>query len=127
MVVVLASAVASFSDWLLMGVLFHEKYLAAPEIWRPAVANKNRNRILVSQCIGALCCAAFAYLCLLMNALTIGTSLRAALLVWLAGPVVVLAQMVQWMKLHPLIGISHASGWLVRLGITGLSAALLLG
>jgi len=31
------------------------------------------------------------------------------------------------MKLHPLIGISHSLGWLVRLGITGLSAVEFLG
>ena len=126
LVVLLGSSAASFSDWLMMGVLFHDKYRAAPEIWRPTAPNSNRARILVSQTVGALCCAAFAYLCFWLHALTIATSVGAALLVWLAGPVVVYTQMVQWMKLHPLIGISHALGWLVRLLITGVLAVELL-
>jgi len=34
LVVLIASVVTSFSDWLFMGILFHDKYKAAPEIWR---------------------------------------------------------------------------------------------
>ncbi len=60
------------------------------------------------------------------NALTIPGSLGAAVIVWLAGPVVVLAQMVLWTKLHPLIGASQSLGWLIRFIVTGLLAAWLL-
>ena len=32
---ILAAGLAtSLTDWLFMGVLFHEKYLAFPEVWR---------------------------------------------------------------------------------------------
>jgi len=42
------------------------------------------------------------------------------MIAWLAGPVVVIAQMVLWTKLHPLIGASQSLGWLVRFIVTGL-------
>jgi len=118
-----ASVAASLSDWLFMGVLFHEKYGAAPEIWRPSVGRQEGRRIIYSQVIGLLSCGAFAFLCVQANALTVGSSLVAAVLVWLAGPVVVIAQMVQWTKLHPLIGAAHTLGWLARFIVTGLLAA----
>jgi hypothetical protein len=126
LVVLIASVVTSFSDWLFMGVLFHEKYKAAPEIWRSSAASNERRLILYSQLVGVLSCGAFVYLCAQTNALTIPKSLAAAVIVWLAGPVVVIAQMVLWTKLHPLIGASQSLGWLVRFIVTGLLAVWLL-
>jgi hypothetical protein len=58
--------------------------------------------------------------------LTIPSSVGAAIVVWLAGPVVVISQMVLWTKLHPLIGASQSLGWLVRFIVTGLLAVWLL-
>jgi len=126
LVVLIASVVTSFSDWLFMGVLFHEKYKAAPEIWRSSAESNERRLILYSQLVAVLSCAAFVYLCTQTNALTIPWSLGAAVIVWLAGPVVVIAQMVLWTKLHPLIGASQSLGWLVRFIVTGLLAVWLL-
>ena len=126
LVVVIASVVTSFSDWLFMGVLFHDKYNAAPEIWRSSAGKNERRLIVYSQLAGVLSCAAFVYLCTQTNALTIPRNLGAAVAVWLAGPVVVITQMVLWTKLHPLIGASQSLGWLVRFIVTGLLAVWLL-
>jgi hypothetical protein len=126
-VVVGGSILASFTDWLFMGVLFHEKYLHAPEIWRTHPSLTGTPRIIYSQVIGVIACAAYAYLCLMLDAVTVPSALMVAVLVWLAGVVVILSQMVLWMKLHPLIGLSHALGWLTRLVITGLLVAWLMG
>jgi hypothetical protein len=126
-VVAAASVIASFTDWLFMGVLFHEKYLHAPEIWRTHPQLSGTRRIVYSQVLGVVTCAAYLYLCLALDALTIPSAMLVALMVWLAGVVVVLGQMVMWMKLHPLIGLSHALGWLTRLVITGLLAVLIMG
>jgi hypothetical protein len=126
-VVAVASVIASFTDWLFMGVLFHEKYLQAPEIWRQHPQLSGARRIAYSQILGVVTCAAYLYLCLALDTLTVPSALLVALLVWLAGVVVILGQMVMWMKLHPLIGLSHALGWLIRLVITGLLAAWIMG
>jgi hypothetical protein len=127
LVVLIASVATSFSDWLFMGVLFHDKYQASPELWRSSAGQSERSLVLYSQLIGVLSCGAFAYLCTQAPGLTVPASLGAALIVWLAGPVVVLAQMVLWTKLHPLIGTSQSLGWLVRFSVTGLLAVWLLG
>jgi len=58
--------------------------------------------------------------------LTMSRTLGEAAIVWLAGPVVVIAQMVLWTKLHPLIGASQSLGWLVRFIVTGLLGVWLL-
>jgi hypothetical protein len=122
-----ASLISSFTDWLFMGVLFHEKYLHAPEIWRQHPQLSGARRIAYSQAIGVVTCAAYTYLCLSLDALTLRSAFTVAMLVWLAGVVVILGQMVMWVKLHPLIGLSHALGWLTRLLITGLLAVWILG
>jgi hypothetical protein len=126
LIVLLASVVTSFSDWLFMGVLFHKKHLASPEIWRSSAGANEPRFIVYSQLMGILSCAAFTYLCVKASTLTIGASLTTATLVWLAGPVVVLAHMVIWTKLHPLIGVSQSLGWLVRFIVTALIAVWLM-
>jgi hypothetical protein len=119
LVVAIASVLASFTDWLFMGVLFHDRYLAAPEMWRFQGGSGQPRLIVYSQLVGVLSCGSFAYLCIQLHALTLSASLTAAVIVWLAGPVVVIAQMVMWTKLHPLVGASQAVGWLVRFIVTG--------
>lgn len=39
-----ACIAASFTDWLFFGVLFHDKYMAFPEVWRrpPGTAGEGR-------------------------------------------------------------------------------------
>lgn len=126
LVVLLASVLTSFSDWLFMGVLFHKRYLASPEIWRSSAGANEPRFVVYSQLMGILSCGAFTYLCVKVGALSIATSLATATIVWLAGPVVVLAQMVLWTKLHPLIGVSQSLGWLVRFIVTALIAVWLM-
>jgi hypothetical protein len=126
LVVVLAGILASFTDWVFMDLLFHDKYMTTPQLWRPAASRNEPSFIVWSQIIGVLSSAAFAYLCVRANALTIPSSLAAAALVWIAGPAVVFAQMVMWTTLNPLVGASQSVGWLVRFIITGLLAVWLL-
>lgn len=126
LVIVISGIAASFTDWFFMGVLFHEKYNDAPEVWRNAVKNNERRLIIWSQAIGVITSVAFAYLCVATDSLSVWSVVRTATLVWLAGPVVVLAQMVLWIKLHPLVGVSNSLGWLARFLLTGLLAVWLL-
>jgi hypothetical protein len=41
---VVAGVLGSFTDWLFMGVLFHDAYNRHPEIWRPAIAAGQDNK-----------------------------------------------------------------------------------
>jgi hypothetical protein len=124
LVVVASSVIASFTDWLFMGVLFHDKYMAHPEVWRGA--SNDTRKIAISQVIGVVSSAAFTVLLAHHTHRYLTHDLVLALVVWLAGAVPITAQNVVWMKLHPLIGVSQAAGWLARFLITAVLAAFLL-
>jgi hypothetical protein len=49
--VVVSGVMCSFTDWLFMGLLFHEKYKQHPEVWRSSVATGNESKGLF---LGAL-------------------------------------------------------------------------
>jgi hypothetical protein len=118
LVIILSTALASFTDWLFMDVLVRRLYAASPEMWRP---NEGTRRIIVSQAIGTVATAAMVVL-----SLRAGRPVGAAVLVWLAGALPMTLQNVQWMRLHPAIGASHAAGWLARLLIAALLTRFIL-
>ncbi len=117
--IVLASAVASFTDWLFLDVLVHRYYTASPGIWRPP---GGVGRIIASQLIGTVATAAAVMLCLLAP----GRPLLVELAAWCAGPLPVIGQNLQWIRMDLAIAASHAAGWLVRLLIAAGVAAWLL-
>ena len=46
---------------------------------------------------------------------------------WLAGPVPIIFSNIVWIKMHPLLGVSHSLGWLARFIISGLIAGWMPG
>lgn len=124
--VVASTVVASFTDWLFFGVLFHDLAKRTPEIWRPLDKVSDRNRILLSTVFGAVSCAGFSWLCVKTGSLEIMPALCLAVVVWVATALPMTATQVTWIKLPALVGASHAAGWLVRFAITGVITALLL-
>jgi hypothetical protein len=122
-----ASAVAtSFTDWLFMGVLFHGKYLETPEIWRIKPGQSDTRSIVASLLAGVLSCAAFIFLCRWTDALTLRSELHMAALVWIAGALPIIFSNIVWIKMHPLLGLSHALGWLSRFVVSGLIGGWIL-
>lgn len=124
--VIASGAAASLTDWFFMGVLFHGKYLATPEIWRLKPGESETRSILASTVLGVLSCAALILLCSWTGALTtVSGSLQVAILAWLAAPLPVVGMNIIWTKMHPLTGVAHMLGWLARFAITAFFAALL--
>lgn len=121
--VVASCVLASITDWLFMGVLFHDRYAVHPEVWRDG--RGDARKILISQLIGVIACCAFVWLCLLFPHL-LRFYLKAAFGVWLAASVPMLIQNGVWMKLHPLVLASHAVGWLARFVITALACSFFI-
>jgi hypothetical protein len=125
--VVAAGFVTSLTDWFFMGVLFHKKNLETPELWRNKPGQSETSSIIASSLVGVVSCAAFLYLCVWTGALVVPRAgLRMAAIVWLAAPVPVIFSNIVWTKLHPLVGLSHALGWLTRFVVTALIASRLL-
>jgi Protein of unknown function (DUF1761) len=125
--VVVSGLAGSITDWLFMGVLFHNKYLETPEIWRNKPGESETSGIVASSLLGVVSSAAFIYLLYWTGALTVRhAELRMAGVVWMAGPVPVILSNVVWIKMHPLLGLSHSLGWLARFVVTGLIAVWLV-
>jgi hypothetical protein len=125
---VLVSGLAtSMTDWLFMGVLFHKKYLETPELWRNKPGQSETGGIIASSLVGAVSCAAFIYLCVWTGTLGLREVLRIAGIAWLAGPVPIIFSNIVWIKMHPILGVSHSLGWLARFVVTGLVASWMLG
>jgi hypothetical protein len=123
-VVVVASVIASFTDWFFMGMLFHDRYLATPELWR--TGQSEGMKIGLSSLYGVLTCGGFAWLQNRFGATEMKAGLIAAVVAWIALPVPILAQFVLWTKLDEMVGVAQAFGWLVRLAITAVTVSLLM-
>ena len=122
-----ASGVAtSFTDWIFMGKMFHRKYLETPETWRVRTGQSDVRKIVASSLLGVVSCAAFVWLARWTDALTVRSELHMAELVWMAAAVPIIFSNIVWIKMHPLLGVSHSLGWLARFAISGLIGGWLL-
>lgn len=106
--ILLATTAASLTDWLFMDVLVHRYYADEPNVWRPSIGS---SRIIVSQIVGTLATISAVLLVLRMP----GHPLLLGVALWCTGAFPICAQNVQWMRISPTIGASHAAGWLARL------------
>ncbi len=125
--VLAAGTVASFTDWLFMGVLFHARYNTYPEVWWPGLREgKDKTGIIWATVLGYWSTAAIVALCVLTGAHGIAAALLLASLAWAAGPFLVLVVNGFFIKLDPLITVAHCAGYLARFLIAGLAAGIAL-
>jgi Protein of unknown function (DUF1761) len=123
--IAVAGTIATFTDWLFMGVLFHDRYRRYPEVWWPGIREKgDKQAIIWSSVLGYLTAAAVVALCFYAEADTIKSALTVSVLAWAAGPLVVVVTNGFWIKTDPMITVMHVIGHLVRMLIAGLAAAL---
>ncbi len=125
--VVIAGTLGSLTDWLFMGVLFHDAYNRYPEVWRPGVRDgKSRNAILWASALGYVMTAAVAALCVLSHVHSILDGLVVGALAWLAGPLVVIVVNNMFVKIDTKITIAHCAGYAARLLLAGAAAGVAL-
>ena len=118
--ILLSGLAVSMTDWFFFGVLFHDKYLAYPEIWRGSVAGGAEGKAVAwSILLGFVTCAAFVFACAALQA----PPILFAVAVWLMAPLPIVISNALFIKLHPLTVVAHALGWLVKL----LAAAAAVG
>lgn len=122
-----AGTLATFTDWLSMGVLFHSRYNRYPEIWRPENrADNDRTAVLWSCALDYVTASAIVALCMVTGVTHIRTALIVAALAWAAGPMTMQITNGLFIKFDPLLTVSHSLGWLVRFLIAGLAAGIAL-
>lgn len=123
----IAGTVASFTDWLFMGLLFHGAYNTYPEVWRPGIRDgKERMAIVWSAIVGYAMSGAIVALCAVAGARDVAAGLGIAALAWIAGPVVVLVTNGFFLKIDPRITFAHCLGWLARMALAGGAAGYVL-
>ena len=123
--VIVAGIVSSFTDYLFMGLLFHDKYNAHPEVWRSAKGD-DKGAIMWSTAIGFAVCAIFTFVCYRLNwqIYSVMVPLKLAVAVWAMGALPIEITNSIWMKLHPQIAVAHALGWLAKFVVTAVAVTM---
>ena len=111
--IVVAAIAGSLTDWLFFGLLFHDKYLVHPEVWKKRGEGEGR-QIAMSSVVGLISTAVFIILCGGLYFDAYHMAFKLAVAVWLTAAVPVIANEHIFMKLHPALFFSHSLGYLVR-------------
>jgi hypothetical protein len=124
----LGGFLGSLADWLFAGVLFHERYMRHPEVWREGVSagTDQRRRIVMAQALALLTSAAFVALAAKLGQTDPSGALKLAAMIWAIGPLPLLLANSLFIKIDPMVTASHAAGWLVKLLLCGAAVAILL-
>jgi hypothetical protein len=118
-----AGTLAAFTDWLFMGVLFHDAYNRHPEVWWPGIREgKEVAPIIWSSAIGYVMTGAIFALCALSGAHSVASGLVVAALAWIAGPLGIIVINGFFIRIDPRITFSHSIGYLARFAIAGAAA-----
>jgi len=124
--IVVAAVASSLIDWLFGGVLFHDKYLAHPEIWRNPRGGSGESRAVgLSAAVAVLTPVVFVLLCRYLS-LRPADAFTLAVAIWLIGPIPLLVVQQLFVRIHPLVTASHLAGWLVKLLACAAAVAWLL-
>lgn len=125
--IVVAGFVSSFTDWLFMGVLFHDRYNKYPDTWWPRSGpDAERGAILWSTLLGFITSAAIVVLCIYAGVASIKGALIVAGLAAAAGPLVTTITNGMWIKIDPAVTAVHTVGYIVRFLVAGVAAGIVL-
>ena len=124
---VASSVAASFSDWYFMGVLFHDKYLTYPEVWRHSGDRRGESLAIAwSTLLSVVSAAAFLWLCGRLGLAAQNSCFLLGLGLWLIGPLPLLLTQAAFIKIHYLNTLASLAGWLARLMFFAAAARLIL-
>jgi len=124
--VLVSGFIFSLTDWFFAGILFHGKYAAHPQIWRLAPGKSEARSIVGSVALGFFTAAAFMGACAVFAAHGYLRTIELAGLCWLMVPLPLLVTNALWIKMHPLVVVSHSLGWLAKLCVAALAAGWFL-
>jgi hypothetical protein len=118
---------SGLTDWFFFGVLFHNKYSVHPEVWRRAQGSGGEGKAIAwSTLISLLTIAGFICACTTFSIHGLHLTLEFAAFIWIIAPLPLTITNALFVKLHPLIVVSHSLGWLARLLIAAATVGWLL-
>jgi Protein of unknown function (DUF1761) len=122
-----AGLAATFTDWLFMGVLFHDRYMRYPEVWRDGiVGGQDRTAVIYSCALDFVAAAGIVALCVLADIHTLWPAIGVAVFAWVAGPLVITITNGFFMKIDWAVIGAHCAAYLVRFLIAGIAVAIFL-
>ena len=121
----LSGVAASMTDWIFFGVLFHEKMLVYPEVWRGRAGGEGKT-VAVSILLGFVTCAAFVFACSAFQIHGYTSALEFAVAIWVMAPLVIVVTNALFIKMHPLTVVAHSLGWLVKLVLAAVAVGWFL-
>ena len=122
--IIVSSVLVGLADWFFGGILFHDKYNAYPEVWRPR--ETNRYAIILAQVLGVISAIAFVVMASKLQQTDFSQAFTLAFWIWLIGPVPIYVTNYSFMKIHWQIVVGQLTGWLVKLLLTALVTAAFL-
>ncbi|MBI1212370.1 MAG: DUF1761 family protein [Alphaproteobacteria bacterium] len=111
--IIVSAVLVGLADWFFGGILFHDKYLAYPEVWRPR--ETNRYAIIVAQILAIVSAIAFVVMAVKLQQTDFSQAFTLAFWIWLIGPVPIYITNFAFMKIHWQIVFGQLAGWLVKL------------
>ena len=120
---VAATVAISLSDWVFFGVIFHNRYMETPEVWRSTAESK---QIAGSMVLAFLGTAAFFVLAQFAGVHSLQSALILALLAWAAASLPQTITTTLYVRYASDLAVSHALGWLARFLIAATAYALIV-
>lgn len=120
---IVAVLVISFSDWLLFGVLFHDRYDKTPATWRNLPEGRKIAGSMLLAVVGTI--AVFA-LATRFGAHSFNALCALTLLVWLAASLPQTVTNTLYVNYDKALVGSHAIGWLARIAIASAAYGLIV-
>src|ERR1700723_1480222 len=118
---------SGLTDWFFFGVLFHNKYSVHPEVWRRAQGSGDEGKAIAwSTLISLLTIAGFICACSTFSIHGYKPTLEFAAFIWIIAPLPLTITNALFVKLHPLIVVSHSLGWLARLILAAIAVGFFL-
>jgi hypothetical protein len=118
---------SGLTDWFFFGVLFHNKYSVHPEVWRRAQGSGGEGKAIAwSTLISLLTIAGFICACTTFSIHGLHLTLEFAAFIWIIAPLPLTITNALFVKLHPLIVVSHSLGWLARLILAAIAVGFFL-
>ena len=126
--ILVAGTLGGLTDWLFMGVLFHDAYNTYPEVWRPGIREgTERKAIIIASLLGYVMTGAVVALCCLARVHDVVSGIEIAVLAWLAGPPFLIIINGMFIKIDPKVTVAHCLGYLARMLLAGIAAGLVMG
>jgi len=115
---------ANLADWFFAGFLFHERYNTHPEVWR--VNGANPRALIGAQVMTIPTVVGLIAVMIWTGQVSLQASLILAVFIWAIAAAPPIIANALFIKIDPLVTLSHTVGWLAKLALVGASASLIL-